>query len=787
MISIRIQGFVVGLVVMLFGVTGAVSVGQEPDVVDFERHVAPLLGRLGCNSAACHGAFGGKGGLQMSLFGYSAKLDYDQLIQRIDDEDPDESLFLLKPSGGEAHEGGVRFDVDSDTYRTVRQWVAEGAHWRAGSGVLANLSVSPTQVTFGQLNQGSDSDPVSLKVVAEFRDGTQEDVTHLCQFRSQDEGIATVSEQGQVAAVRYGDTSVVVSYSGRFASIGVWVPYPSLASESTFLKSNEIDRLVNIKLRQLNIPCSPLSSDEEFLRRVTLDTIGKLPSAEEVLEFCQQKSPDKREQLIDRLLSHPSHATLWASRMCEITKCKVELVGQSDDVNVKFGQLWHGWFQKRFSENLPYDQMVRGVIEATSRGDQSVSQWMIGEERMIREELKTSRSDYSQREYLDLYWRRLDDKGQFPLEDMSELTAAAFLGIRMNCARCHKHPFDRWSQDEYASYANIFSQVVYGGSTDLNAAVFAELDRRRQSKSQGKNSAPLPKMWEVFNNEQFGKKMVGSSSESDVSPRPPGGAKLDSTKPLRKQFSDWLTAPENPYFARSFANRIWSVYFGRGIVNPVDDFSVSNSPSHPQLLDWLEESFLESGFDIRRLEKTILMSAAYQRTSTPNGANRDDLKNYSRQQLRPFMAEVALDIINEALGVQESLDPALEKGTLAIELGSSEIRGSAAKVLRVFGRGQRQSVCDCDRRTEPDMRQSLMLLNDPVIQAKISKGSIQALRDLDDEALVSQLYLRLLSRKPDQTEMAIAREYLNGATGRELAFNELVWSLINTREFIVNH
>lgn len=765
--------------------TGGLCHADEEKSVDFERHIAPLLGRLGCNSAACHGAFGGKGGLQLSLFGYSSEMDFDALMDRIDPDHPDESLFLRKPSGMK-HKGGVKFAQDSETYSTIRQWIEADAPWDPGSGKVKRLEVTPKRLTFDQFSDGKKL-PRQLQVVAEFSDGTKEDVTHLTQFTSRDEGLVVVDVEGLVTPVRQGSTSIIVSYSNQYAAIESIIPFSSEVRSSPPEQFNEIDQFINQKLQLLNLPASRISGDEEFLRRLTLDTIGRIPTPDEISNFCSDTDVNKREKKIDELLQHPMHAALWANRMCEITKARVEDVSEGGMRETKQVQWWHAWFRKRFAENMPYDQIARDVVTATSRNATEIRQWLQDEAQLIQAPLESWESTYADREKLDLYWRRTGDDGTgFPTEDMAELTAAAFTGIRINCARCHKHPFDRWSQDDYASFANIFSEVAYGSSSELNTEIFAELDRRREAKKRGEKPRSLPQIREVYNSKDWGKRVSGSSAEADVSPKPLGGSRLNQDSDYRTQFANWLTHKDNPYFAKNFANRVWASYFGVGIVDPVDDFSIANPPSHPELLEMLAKRFAESNFDVRRLEKMILMSAAYQRTSTPSERNQSDRNNFARQYVRPLMAEVVLDSINVALGCDDEFT-GLPGGTLAVELGGDQVGGPAQAMLATFGKSQRESVCECDRQVEPDLNQSIFLMIDDLILKKIEQGKIREILKLDDEQLLEQLYLRLLGRAPLASEVEIGLEHLNTQTDRGKAFDDLVWALLNTREFITNH
>ena len=782
LVSITIILWLACLTTSTLGESKSATPRQE---IDFERHVAPLLGRFGCNSAACHGAFGGKGGLQLSLFGYSPEIDFRGLIDRVDLDDPLESLVLRKPTGLEDHEGGIRFESGSSTYQIIQRWIESGAGWKKHSGDVQQLSVSPLRVVFSCVaNERQDSIP--LRVHVKFQDGTIEDVTDLCVFTSRDEGIATVAPTGEITAERCGDTSVTVSYGGTMAAAAVLVPFPKSDDSVADVPVGLIDSRIHEKLKLLNIVESSLSSDEEFLRRLMIDTIGTIPTPDEVRHFCADSDPDKREAIIDRMLAHPMHAALWATRMCDITKCDVNSMGDDDDLARRRAQMWHDWFRHRFATNTFYAEIVRGILLATSREDLGVDEWVQQEAELIRQSEPGS-NQYRDRSTLDLYWRRATDDGRFPLKEVSELTAVALTGVRLTCAQCHKHPFDRWTQDDYAAFANIFSKVSFGNSTELNTAIFAQIQKRRQAKENGEEMQPLPRLREVFLSEEFGRHLAGSTKGKRIEPRAFDSEPFDPSEDLRKQLFDWLVSPDNTYFAPSFVNRVWAVYFGRGFVDPVDDFSVANRPSHPELLHDLARTFIESDLDIRKLEKRILMSATYQRTSLPSVNNEADQRNFSRQQLRPLRAEVALDVLNKALGVTEDFGGAAPSGTQAIQIGTNRLAGDPGRMMTIFGRGERESICDCDRRDDPALRQFIFLINDSSISEKIQSGSISKLMELETAELVPELYLRMLSRPPTDREKQIALRHLKESSDSEQAFDDLVWALVNSREFLTNH
>jgi Protein of unknown function (DUF1549)/Protein of unknown function (DUF1553) len=763
---------------------------KEGEKVDFERHIMGLLGRLGCNAGSCHGSFQGKGGFRLSLFGYDPEMDYaaitrDSQARRINRTDPDNSLFLLKPTGQIAHGGGRRFSKDSWQYQMFREWIVSGMSRDAGSGTVKQVSVSPPEHTFKKLNE-----KLKLIVKATFADGSSQDITALTDFRTNDEAVAVVASTGEVESRRPGDTTIVVSYRGTVLPVRMLVPmtpppgfkYPKVA------EVNYIDKHVQAKLRRLNIAPSDLSSDAAFLRRVTLDTIGMLPAPEEVRKFLADKDPKKREKKIEELLAHPLHAALWATKFCDITGNNTDSLENPQQLKPKFSQMWHDWFRKRVQENVPYDQIVHDVLCATSRDGKSPEEY-IKEFRGIAEAAqKGFESKYKDKKTLDLFWRK---QQRVPPEQWGEKTAVAFLGVRVECAQCHKHPFDRWTQEDYWAYANVFSTVNFGISPEArNAINKANADLRKGAKRNNQ----VPQLREVFLSGRPVGRRPNPTTNKPLSPKTLGGPEIsvEADKDPREALFAWMRSPENPFFARSFVNRVWGHYFGIGIVHPVDDFSLGNPPSNPALLDALAKDFIDSGFDIRKLEKKVLLSRTYQTSSVANPTNHLDTNNYSRSYVRPLMAEVVVDIVNDALGTKETFGVEAPSGARAIEVGSTRIQNASLReAFRVFGRSPRTVACDCERATEPTVAHKLYLMADPTLQAKMNPARnrlrpLLADKNLSDDQVTEELFLAALSRLPTAKEKAKVLEYVK-TKGRQTAFTDTLWALINTTEFVFNH
>jgi hypothetical protein len=798
--------------------------GSSINKVDFERHVMGLLGRMGCSSGSCHGSFQGKGGLQLSLFGYDPAKDFDALVRqnngrRINLTNPDQSLVLLKATGQVPHGGMTRFGKSSWQYRLLREWIAGGAKWQQGSGEVKSVRISPPEFAFKSAALKG-----QLKIEATFKDDTTEDVTALCEFRTNDDSVVEVSNLGQLKSLRPGDTAVVVSYRGNVIPVRVLVPAP-MKPGFVYPKipvASDIDREVFAKLRRLNMVPSDLATDAEFLRRVTLDTVGTLPAPDEVRTFLADKGKDMRERKIDELLKHPLHAALWATKFCDITGNNTDTLENPQQRRSYLSQMWHDWFRKRVADNMPYDQIVKGVLTATSREGKTPEDYAKEMESTDEAQEKNEKTTYAERDTLDLFWRK---QQRVTIDQWGEKTAAAFMGVRLECAQCHKHPFDRWTQADYRAYANVFSPVSFGISPEATK-LFRTANQERQKKTRERQqqrrvkgkAAPMPlaPLREVFIARNRTPMLPHPDTNRPLPPRALGGPEI-AVKPgedPRVPLFEWLRSPNNPFFARSFVNRVWGHYFGVGIVHPVDDFSLANPPTNAKLLDLLARNFTDSKYDLRALEKSILMSRTYQLSAIPNETNRLDKNNYARSYVRPLMAEVVVDMLNSALGTSEKWTPAeAPAGAHAIEVGASRVQnGNVNYVFRVFGRPPRTTACDCERAMDPALPQKLFLLADPNLQVKLRQPQNrlgELLKDKkDDLEVLDELFLATLARNPTQKEKEAFINYRDGKrsdatkppaggkrtaaaaaqqTDRRAVFTDTLWALINTTEFIFNH
>jgi hypothetical protein len=766
--------------------------------VDFERHIMGLLSKSGCNAGSCHGSFQGKNGFRLSLFGYEPSLDYasltrDNLGRRVNLIKPDESLLLLKATGQMQHDGSMRFGKDGWIYNTFREWIKSGARWTRGSGAIAKLDVSPPD--FALL---ANDKPLQVKVTATFTDGSTEDITPFCDFRISDDAIAGLSPLGLLTPRQPGDAGLTVLYRGSVQAIRVLVPSPAKPGPyPTVPEVNAIDKEVFAKLKMMNVVPADLASDATFIRRIYIDTIAQLPAPDEVREFIADQDPKKREKLIDKLLAHPLHAAIWATKLSDITGNNTIALENPPTIQSRRSQMWHDWLRKRIAENVPYDQIARDILTATSLDGQKPEEWLAFVKKIDEQCEQDFKTDYPEKKTLDLFWRR---QQVVPIEAWGEKVAAAFLGVRLECAQCHKHPTDRWTQDEYWAFANLFTQMSFNAnqfsSPELKKLVDAENAKRTAKAANPKANNTIILIREFFVATNVTVKGRPNPANNKLSkPQALGGPEipLKPGQDPRVKLAEWITAPENPFFARSFANRVWAHYFGVGVVNPVDDFSLANPPTNARLLNALAKEFIDSGYDLRNLERTILLSRTYQLDLATNASNKFDKNNFSHAYVRPMMAEQVVDVLNSALGVDEDFNAAdkIPAGTRVVEVGSNRLNGDLAYALRIFGRPPRTSACDCERAMEPALPQTLFRMTDQAIMRKFTRQDCRALKlaksKLSNEELTEELFLATLTRYPRSDEKNDAVKYLANAKNKTEGVTDVLWALVNTREFILNH
>ena len=700
--------------------------------VHFENDILPILSRYGCNMSACHGKAEGQNGFKLSVFGSEPAADYSALTKesrgrRLFLADADRSLVLLKAAGQLPHGGGLRIKAGSREYSTVRDWIATGVPIGDPQAArVLRIDITPRERI---LDSGARQ---QLRVIATYTDGRQTDVTDLTRYQSNNDGLATVDETGWVEVGKSpGQVAIMAIYQGSVAVFQALLPRFDPAFEfPEHDPTNFIDRLVEDKLRSLNIAPSQLCADSEFIRRVSIDLIGTLPTADEVRAFLDDGRSDKRLKYVERLLERPEYVDYWAQQWADRLRVDRRALGH------KGAYEYFRWIRQGIAENKPIDRFARELITASGRVDQSPQ-------------------------------ARFFQVSGNPGETASTLSQV-FLGVRIACAQCHHHPFDRWEQDDYYGMAAYFQPVTRKATNRGEMLVTTGLAKATNPRSgQEVLAHPLT---------------VRLPAEPPAEPPagPPAGD-------ARKSLAEWMTSADNPWFARNIANRLWAHLMGRGLVEPVDDLRDTNPPSNPQLLDALAKELVVQQFDVKKMLLTITMSKTYQRSSHPNRTNELDEQNYSRALLRPMDAEVLLDAICDVAGIGEKFE-GLPSGYRAIQLWDSEVDHY---FLKLFGRPTRKTACVCERNSEPNVGQVLHVLNSPEIQSKLAHeaGRIARLSDSisDDGALAEEAYLTCLSRRPTSEERQLAIDYLSTSASRRAGLEDLVWTLLNTLEFVFNH
>lgn len=786
------------------------AVADAQEVPQFRRHLVPLLGRLGCNGRSCHGSFQGQGGFRLSLFGYDYAADHQALTAgkrpRANLKEPAESSILYKPTHADEHGGGERMKPGSWAYHLVQRWIQAGARGVApGDAELVRVDIAPSEILLAK-----DGDRVSLRVVAHWSDGSSEDVTPLCRYQTNDESVAEVDADGVVVAKGKGDTHVVVFYDSAVAVAPVVRPvselygprYPAVPAPT------QIDERIVAQLRKLGIVPSEICADGEFLRRISLDLTGTLPTPQEVEAFLADSSPDKRTRKIDELLERPTYVARWTTRLCEQmgnSPRQFDGVAPMDE----WARQWYEWVARRVRENTPYDELVAAIVLATSRRPGQSYQAYIEEQSAYYR--TGSPADFTARETMPYYWAK--HTLRLPEERALNFTYA-FLGVRLDCAQCHKHPFDRWTQDDFKSFTAFFERVGYGLAGDAkrpHQELIAKLgdkgnqnqrERARLVRAQKGEVVPWKEVFVAPPGTRVEKYKLVQGSAGAV-PRVLGGRPIEvkAGDDPRQALVEWMRSKDNPYFARVFVNRVWAEYFGAGIINPPDDLNLANPPSNAALLDYLTQSFIDHGFDMKWLHREIITSQAYQRSMRTNETNRLDERHFSRALPRRMPAEVLFDAIAQATG------PAVELARAASDVEDRAIgpnggalvgrRGANDYASKVFGRSPRDTNCDCSASLEPNLLQAVYLQNDKEVHDAVERkngwlGEIRVRGNkrgakIDRDGLIAEAFLRTLSRRPTPAELARSRTYL-AETGEVVdGLRDLLWALLNTREFLTNH
>jgi len=705
-------------------------------MLNFDRHIQPILTRFSCNSGGCHGKAGGQNGFALSLYGFEVKDDYDRLVsegrgRRVFPEQPDYSLLLRKPAGKISHAGGVRLPANSVSYRVLRRWIMQGMPFgNPDEPQVSRIEVVPPVRLMSQKAEQQ------LAVVAHYSDGTTEDVTPMAYFDSNAKELARVSPSGLVTTLGFsGSASVMVRYQGKVAIFRAPIPLGAPVDKLPPPK-NFIDELVFKQLKAIGLPPSDLCSDSVFIRRVTIDIAGRLPTPAETEKFLADTDPLKRDRLIDHLLARWEYADYFARKWALLLRGRVEQTSQ-----VRGSVAVQQWLREALHRNKPYDQIVGEILTASGDlEDNPLVNW----------------------------WRQVQEQ-----TDQVESVAQVFLGVRLQCARCHHHPFDRWSQQDYYGLSAFFSRVGRKFGREYQANL------EHIYHNRGVASMPHPK------------------TKATILPTGLGGKPLE-IKPdddPREALVQWMAAPENPYFSKALVNRYWKHFFGRGLVDPEDDMRETNPASNPELLDALAKHFVKSRFDLKGLVRLICQSQVYQLSSEANASNLEDKQHHARFYPRRLMAEVLLDSIDDVLMTKSNLGgaPPLPPEARAVQLPHFPFPGQY--FLQIFGTPEGATSCECERIDTANLAQNLHLMNSPEMVGKVSSHSGRAAAFVADtktprEKKIEQMFLLVYSRPPKPQELDRAQRHLAKAKNpveEKAAFEDLLWALINTKEFMFNH
>lgn len=695
--------------------------------VNFKNEIVPIFTRLGCNAGGCHGKSDGQNGFRLSLLGFYPEDDFEYLVhedrgRRIFFNDPEYSLLLQKPANVLPHGGGKRLDPGSYEWQILCRWIAQGTPFGSEEDpVLERIEVVPS---VREMNFKSNQ---QLGVLAHYSDGSVQDVTRLSSYEANHVEMASADENGRVTTQDVpGDVAIMVRFAGEVTVFRAIIPQ-GLPVPTTPPANNFLDQLVFAKLKQLGIPPSDLCDDATFVRRVTVDLTGRLPTIQETEAFLSDPSQDKRNKLVDRLVDSMGYADYFANKWSNVLRNK-----RRNNNDLPYTYRFHGWIRKAMDENMPYDQFVRSVLTAT--GDPQT--------------------------HPPVAWHREVRTSSAQSED----TAQLFLGMRLACAKCHHHPFERWSQQDYYGFEAFFTQTAM-----------------KSSKYNRQNNQP-----DMVYVRAVEPKARNPRSGLDVPPTPLGGAELDvpTYEDARHHLVDWMAAPDNPFFSKALVNRYWKHFFGKGIVDPEDDLRVTNPPSNPELLEALSKHFVDSGFDLKNLVRTICQSSVYQLSSEPTDENINDRQNFSRFYPRRFPAEVLNDAIN-SVSLAVSNFGGVPQGTTAVQLPDN---GFNSYFLDVFGKPEAESACECERSVEANLSQSLHLLNSNDVQNRIQRGGGRAqllARDQDRSNVekVRELYLAAFSREPSTEEVSFVAQKISEYTNPQVAFEDVMWAIFNAKEF----
>ena len=696
--------------------------------VDFATEIEPLLSRFGCNSGGCHGKARGQNGFKLSLFGFDTEFDYHTLVsegrgRRVMVSAPEKSLMLLKGAGAVPHGGGRRIEPGSEPYRLILSWIQSGAPASAPDAPhVVKLSMVPAERVMNANEQQQ------LVVLAEYSDGSRRDVTRSAQYSTNLDVVAVVSDDGLVTANEpTGEAAIMTRYMGQVAVCRVLRPQGApLASLPNFTPRNFIDQLAAEKWKKLGLQPSTGCDDPTFLRRVTVDLCGRLPTVDESRTFLADTAGDKREKVIERLLASPDYPAYFALKWGSILR-NSNLAG-ADRASYAF----HNWLKDMIARNRPYDEFVRGVVAASG--------------------------EWADAPAINWFWQSRDDQ----LHQVTADTAQVFLGLRLQCAKCHHHPYERFTQDDYYGLAGFYTRL-------------------------GRKSFGEPPPYFTSPTVTIGERHPITGQQIEPKYLDGAVAKFTAEEDPRQALVDWMAKPENPFFSKTMSNRLWGHFFGRGLVHEVDDLRETNPPSNPELLDALAREFREHKFDVKHMIRLIVQSQTYQLSSDPNDDNRKDQQNFARFYARRLPAEVAHDAVEQATGFKTNFSN-MSTDSRAIDLPHERF---GSYFMDTFDRPKRVSGCECERSTSATLSQVLLLSNSDEVEGKLQNGSARIAKLFEAKRstpqMIEELYLAAFSRYPTPQEIFTAAAYIDGDSEPRKAVEDLLWSLLNSREFLFNH
>jgi hypothetical protein len=706
--------------------------------INFGNQIVPIFTKLGCNSGGCHGKASGQNGFRLSLLGFEPDLDYTTLVKeargrRVFPAAPESSLLLAKAVGAVAHGGGKRMEVGSDEYRLIRRWIASGLPFGEKTDpVVKHISVYPEHCVLTRNSKQQ------FAVYAHYSDGSVEDITRRAQYESNDQEIALVDPNvaGLVRTLALsGEAAIMIRYQEHVSTFRATVPLDAKLPEYKFDVQTLVDQHTLKKWKDLGLLPSDLCTDAEFIRRVSLDLTGTLPTPGQVTAFVEDKNPKKRDNLVDQLLESPEYSYFFANKWADILRVKRRNLPERAKGTFAF----HTWIRQSVARDKPYDEFARDILGAT--GDEMSSPPTV-------------------------WYKELTAPEQF-VDDAAQV----FLGLRLACAQCHHHPYEKWSQDDYWGLAAFFGRV--GRKTLPTIGV---------SNNQNQKVA----IFNLSRGQVINKKTTRPAAMKPLDAEP---VEVGTDEDPRQRLVDWMVAPKNPFFARAVANRYWAHFFSRGIVDPLDDMRITNPPSNPELLDALAKDLVDHRYSLKHLIATIVKSRTYQLSSTPNEFNKHDKQNYARYYPRRMSAEVLFDAVNQVAdspATFNGLPTDKHAPNRAIMLPDESF---PSYFLDVFGRPQRISACECERVSEANLAQALHMLNSEEVQGKLARPNGRAEKLVkdprSDSEKVDELFLAAFARKPTDQQREKALEHINKhAANKKLAYENILWALLNTKEFV---